>query len=223
MNPQQTPQKIYDPAWSNNFLSYYWNKGLYPSSRLCICLKKASGKQGLCDKHRSEWRYNNDPVFREKSRTGSSRRSKAYMLEKLNQDPEFRKRKQDLAARKISKLMGLDVTKTKKQKLSPLQRRYNFCMLQTKRRIKKRVDWTLTFDDFQLLIEQPCWYCNAPKGHTKFGSGLDRIDPKKGYSIDNVYPCCRICNTLKSDKFTAEETKIMVQCIKILRGESYLK
>jgi hypothetical protein len=28
-------------------------------------------------------------------------------------------------------------------------------------------------------------------------NGLDRIDSSKGYTRDNVEPCCVICNTMK--------------------------
>lgn len=30
-------------------------------------------------------------------------------------------------------------------------------------------------------------------------NGIDRIDNQKGYSLDNVVACCRICNNAKSD------------------------
>lgn len=148
------------------------------------------------------------------------KRTKAAILARMQSDQEFAKRKADLAARAISKMAGLSETKTRKPKLSPLQRRFNFCVLQTKRRVNRIVDWTIRFDDFKWLVEQPCWYCDAPAGHTRFGSGLDRIDPKKGYHLDNVYPCCRTCNTLKSDKFSAKETKVMVHCVKLMRATS---
>lgn len=208
------------PQWSN-YLKSYWERGIYPSSRLCpepACLKKSTGSQGLCSTHRSKWRYDNDPVFRSKQTNKGLIRRKAFILGRMQSDPAFAARKLDLASRKITKAFGLGETRAGKKKLSPLQRRFNFCVLQTNRRTRKIIGWTISIDEFKVLIEQPCWYCDAPPGHTRFGSGLDRIDPQKGYHMDNVYPCCQTCNRLKSDKFTAQETKVMVTSLKIFRN-----
>lgn len=30
-------------------------------------------------------------------------------------------------------------------------------------------------------------------------SGLDRVDPSQGYTIDNIVPACIICNRAKAD------------------------
>ena len=35
-------------------------------------------------------------------------------------------------------------------------------------------------------------------------NGIDRIDNNKGYTIDNIVPCCHICNQAKSS-FTLQE------------------
>lgn len=34
--------------------------------------------------------------------------------------------------------------------------------------------------------------------------GVDRVDSSKGYTIDNVVPCCDICNRMKLDKDITE-------------------
>ena len=63
---------------------------------------------------------------------------------------------------------------------------------------------TITFEEFLHLIKQPCFYCNGVLNET--GGGLDRVDPTKGYLIDNVRPCCLACNQAKNDH-TEQEFK----------------
>lgn len=46
------------------------------------------------------------------------------------------------------------------------------------------------------LWGKPCHYCGCKIEIT----GLDRKDSSKGYSRDNVVPCCRRCNSQKQNK-----------------------
>jgi hypothetical protein len=49
----------------------------------------------------------------------------------------------------------------------------------------------------QIVENATCYY----SGHTlpEAGGGLDRIDSSKGYSIENVRPCCKLCNQAKNN------------------------
>jgi hypothetical protein len=81
-------------------------------------------------------------------------------------------------------------------------------------RAKERgFEYSLTDDQAFELSQQPCFYCGAPpnqklkvngNGDLVY-NGLDRVDNSKGYSIDNVVPCCGTCNhskaTLSIDEF----------------------
>jgi hypothetical protein len=58
--------------------------------------------------------------------------------------------------------------------------------------------WDLTEQQFAFLISQNCRYCGGP------GGGVDRVDNTRGYSPDNVVPCCRKCNRAK-DTMTHHE------------------
>jgi hypothetical protein len=50
---------------------------------------------------------------------------------------------------------------------------------------------------FEKLILEECVYCGfKPDGKTSWNS-LDRFDSSKGYTKDNVYPCCKHCNYAK--------------------------
>lgn len=64
----------------------------------------------------------------------------------------------------------------------------------------------LTQKEFREIVSQPCHYCGR-EPETKCGSpdsfgqyiynGIDRVDNQKGYSKDNVVPCCIQCNRAK--------------------------
>ena len=75
---------------------------------------------------------------------------------------------------------------------------------------KRNLKWALTDEEVKDLIQNPCYYCGKlPERHLKNkriqnqckgdfpSNGLDRIDNSKGYSIDNVVPCCFRCNAMK--------------------------
>jgi hypothetical protein len=92
-----------------------------------------------------------------------------------------------------------------------------------------------SFETFMILSQKPCYYCGILPSNTfnkyltKRGTltntkvkevwaeqayftynGLDRIDPSKDHSEDNVVPCCFRCNRAKDD-MTAEEFKVWLQ------------
>ena len=44
---------------------------------------------------------------------------------------------------------------------------------------------------YEEVASRPCCACGAPTGG---GVGLDRIDNRAGYTVDNVRPMCGPCN-----------------------------
>ena len=80
---------------------------------------------------------------------------------------------------------------------------------------KRNIQFELTIEDFQKLTQMNCHYDGSPPKHvTKqsntisnypeaeahgvyISNGLDRIDNTKGYTLENVVPCCKICNYAK--------------------------
>lgn len=64
---------------------------------------------------------------------------------------------------------------------------------------RKGYEFELTEEDFRQLDTLTCEYCG---GDEKMG--YDRIDSNLGYTLDNVTPCCYVCNTMKSN-LTREE------------------
>ena len=83
-----------------------------------------------------------------------------------------------------------------------------------KRNAKNRgYEYKLSEKQFKEITQKPCYYCGAvPKNITKQAylngnyiyNGIDRIDNTKDYAIDNVVPCCKICNSAKRDLTTQE-------------------
>ncbi len=98
----------------------------------------------------------------------------------------------------------------KKQGHAGLNDLYN----EYKKRAKKYYrEFSLTKDEFYLYTQKNCFYCNQfpsnihishhdrseiSKQHEAYKySGLDRIDSLKGYTLDNIVSCCKICNIAK--------------------------
>ena len=59
---------------------------------------------------------------------------------------------------------------------------------------RRGLEFALTREDFDALWGKPCVYCGARIE----GIGIDRTDSGRGYTADNVVPCCWLCNTWKS-------------------------
>lgn len=85
-----------------------------------------------------------------------------------------------------------------------------FCKLEYKCR-KKKIKLSLTFKTFLFFMGYDCFYCSQT------ATGLDRVDNKKGYVNENVVACCEECNRLKSDKYSLEETLLMLDLIKTFK------
>jgi hypothetical protein len=95
--------------------------------------------------------------------------------------------------------------------------RYSLAKHQAKRR---ELVWEISYELFCCLINSRCSYCHQLTPEST-GSGLDRVDNEKGYSVENVIPCCGMCNRLRGVNFTVEETRVMVSALlKFRTGET---
>jgi hypothetical protein len=70
------------------------------------------------------------------------------------------------------------------------------------------IPFELTFEQFMTFWQKPCYYC----GNSIPTIGLDRVDNTKGYTMDNVVPCCKVCNRLKT---SFPQDVFIEQCQKI--------
>jgi hypothetical protein len=55
--------------------------------------------------------------------------------------------------------------------------------------------FTLTNKQFMEFWQKPCYYC----GSEIKTIGLDRVYNNAGYTMDNVVPCCWVCNRMKNN------------------------
>ena len=61
-------------------------------------------------------------------------------------------------------------------------------------------EFRLTREQFESFWQKPCTYC----GTDIETIGLDRMDSSKGYTMENVTPCCFGCNARKGDMLLSE-------------------
>jgi len=54
---------------------------------------------------------------------------------------------------------------------------------------------SITLVELEDIRLNPCHYCSGPLPIC--GHGLDRLDNTKGYTKENIAPCCRYCNQRK--------------------------
>jgi len=79
---------------------------------------------------------------------------------------------------------------------------------------QRGLEFSLTKEQFETYWQKSCFYC----GDKIKTIGLDRIDNSKGYTIDNVVPCCKICNRMKMN---LNKDEFILQCKKItMKGAS---
>lgn len=75
---------------------------------------------------------------------------------------------------------------------------------------RRSLDFKISIEEFKEIINSVCFYCKTPpfkefkrkdskSGNTILYNGLDRVDNLLGYTLDNVVPCCEICNRAKSN------------------------
>jgi len=99
-------------------------------------------------------------------------------------------------------------------KLGYSEATFNKVFKQIKRQAKVRgYFWDLTRKDIKDITKQDCCYCGvSPKQRCKSNhnngdyvyNGIDRVDNSKGYTIDNIVPCCFQCNAAKR-AYTSED------------------
>jgi hypothetical protein len=73
---------------------------------------------------------------------------------------------------------------------------------------KRGLEWNLSREQFRGITVRECLYCGKPPSQVRNNTrgtpgyqytGVDRLDPLLGYTVENVVPCCGACNRAKSD------------------------
>jgi len=80
----------------------------------------------------------------------------------------------------------------------------------------RNIQFSLDANEFEGLVNLHCYYCDTYDKDKVIG--IDRKDSLIGYKIDNVVPCCSICNHLKGEipfnEFIEVITKIYNNIVK---------
>lgn len=78
---------------------------------------------------------------------------------------------------------------------------------------KRNISFNLSKENFIELIKKDCYYCGdiPSRVFTQHNcstnvtyNGIDRVDNKIGYEVNNCVPCCTICNTMKMQQTEKE-------------------
>lgn len=83
----------------------------------------------------------------------------------------------------------------------------------------RELKFELSEEEFFSLINKPCVYCGLePNPEILKYSGVDRLDSAKGYSTENCWPACALCNFRKNDS-TIEEFEKWLDRISAFKKE----
>ncbi|MEA3280602.1 MAG: hypothetical protein U9Q38_08405, partial [Thermodesulfobacteriota bacterium] len=70
---------------------------------------------------------------------------------------------------------------------------------------KRGMNCDLTIDWFvENILTKTCHYCGSEKN-----IGADRIKNDIGHTINNIVPCCYVCNIIKNNIFTSDEMYVL--------------
>lgn len=134
---------------------------------------------------------------------------------KLNPtDPEvFKQKKRDTYVRSRGLYL---VRASERRAIADKTPRYRFSKARANAKFR-RLPWELTLEEYTKAIEPDCFYCDGNLGKTEKGTGLDRLDSNEGYLPGNVVSCCTMCNKIKGDSLTPEETKAAILAVLKIR------
>lgn len=75
------------------------------------------------------------------------------------------------------------------------------------RALQRSISFNVSSEYFILVAKQNCYICGARpnnkqsyKGKKYLYSGVDRINNSVGYIDGNIAPCCKSCNSKKTDE-----------------------
>lgn len=107
----------------------------------------------------------------------------------------------------LSEEARLKISRTKQPKRGESNFNYLLGQYRHAARYRGRI-WDISKEDFRKLTSSNCFYCNSePSNISKrqnrrnwgvyLYNGLDRVDNNEGYTLDNVIPCCSMCNRMR--------------------------
>lgn len=80
--------------------------------------------------------------------------------------------------------------------------------------ITRDYEWLLTDEEAGNFFKDDCFYCGKISIENEDMSGIDRVDNKIGYTLNNCVSCCGMCNGIKGT-FSKEE--FINKCIEVAK------
>jgi hypothetical protein len=81
---------------------------------------------------------------------------------------------------------------------------------------KKKIEFELSFEEFDELTSLNCFYCNSVPElrdrkykYSGYINGIDRVNSNLGYVKSNVVSCCKNCNIAKNSLTQDEFLKLV--------------
>lgn len=84
---------------------------------------------------------------------------------------------------------------------------------------QRKLVWAIEQNLFNFLITDTCYYCGLKHTHNSSFLGLDRVDNSRGYELDNVVSCCKMCNRAKGTYTEKEFIALARNICKNYKGE----
>lgn len=171
----------------------------------CDIKLKFSNQSGLCKKHRYK-KYNENKEYKERALIRSKEYAKKYKEKHREKSKLWQKNNPE---------------RTKQIRLKTMSGPNNrFTRSRHTAEKRRGLDWGIEKSKYYELIKNTCHYCHS--GLDTCGIGLDRLDNDRGYTLDNVVPCCGDCNKIRGDRLTSEEMKVAMKAVLSFRNKNFL-
>ena len=89
---------------------------------------------------------------------------------------------------------------------------------------KKNINFSINENEFYNICKDKCYICGIEPDNIKYFCGVDRIDSKLPYELNNCKACCKECNIMKNN-FEIEYFKNKLKNIydNIIKNNKYLE
>jgi len=89
---------------------------------------------------------------------------------------------------------------------------------------KKNINFSINENEFYILCKDKCYICGIEPDNENYFCGVDRIDSKLPYELNNCKACCKECNIMKNN-FEIEYFKNKLKNIydNIIKNNKYLE
>lgn len=155
-------------------------------------------------------KYNNLTVISSEFSITQGKTKRLAVIARCDCGNELQVKCSDLRTNRVKQCpkCSFELRELNKQKVPQIEQIFRRLVLD--RGIKNNIKVSITAKDYELLCSEKCYYCGEPPkitGRFKMRkyinteelklNGVDRLDPNKGYTIENCVACCTSCNYAK--------------------------